>query len=113
MICILFGVGPAFGAIDIPAKLKDIPLYKGSKIQHAMDMETNAMVTATVKEKPETVADFYKNTMKGKGWKVVFQAQQETTQMIHFQKDKQLLHITVQGGEGEEATTYNLVISSQ
>ncbi len=29
LFCILFGAGLAFGAIDIPDKLKDIPLYQG------------------------------------------------------------------------------------
>ena len=49
VVCVLYALGPAFGAIDVPAKLKDIPLYEGSRIVHAMDMENNAMLSATVK----------------------------------------------------------------
>ena len=47
--CVLYALGPAFGVIDVPAKFKDIPLYDGSKIVHAMNMENNSMLSATVK----------------------------------------------------------------
>jgi hypothetical protein len=113
VFCILFGIGTAFGAIDIPEKLKDIPLYKGSKVEHAMNMDTAAMVTATVDAKTEEIADFYMNTMKAKGWKVAFQAEQEKVKMIHFQKDKQIFQITIQKEKEGAPTTYNLVISAQ
>ncbi len=113
MVCVLFGIGPAFGTIDIPEKLKEIPLYEGSKVQHAMEMENNAMLTATVNAKSDVIADFYKNTMKGRGWKVAFQAEQENVKVIHFQKDKRVFQVTVQNEKEGGATTYNLVISSQ
>jgi len=113
VFCILFCIGPAFGAIDIPEKLKDIPLYKGSKVLHAMDMDATAMLTATVDAKSDAIADFYKNTMKAKGWKVAFQAEQENVKIMHFQKDKQVFQITIQNEKEGGATTYNLVITAQ
>ena len=67
--CILFSVGPAF-AVTVPDKLKDIPLYQGSTVQQAMDMENNAMLSATVKARIDAIADFYKSVMPEKGWKV-------------------------------------------
>jgi hypothetical protein len=113
VFCVLFGIGSALGAIDIPEKFKDIPLYKGSKVQHAMDMDTNAMLTATVDAKSDAIVDFYKNTMKAKGWKVAFQAEQENVKMIHFQKDKQIFQITIQNEKEGGPTTYNMVITAQ
>ena len=111
--CVLYALGPAFGAIDVPAKFKDIPLYDGSTIVHAMDMENNAMLGATVKASADAVSEFYKNAMKGSGWKLVLQMDQDKAKILHFQKDKQILQVTIQVGEKDTLTTYNLVIVSQ
>ena len=73
LFCILFGASLALGTVDIPDKLKDIPLYQGSKVKQAINMENNAMIMATVEAKADAVADFYKNIMAGKGWKLAFQ----------------------------------------
>jgi hypothetical protein len=109
---ILFSVGPAF-AVTVPEKLNDIPLFQGSKVQQAMDMENHAMLSATVKAKVDAIADFYKNAMQGKGWKVAFQAEQEDMKIIQFKKDKQLLQVTIQLEKGAEEATYNLLMTSQ
>jgi hypothetical protein len=111
--CVLYALGPAFGAIDVPAKFKDIPLYDGSKIIQAMDMDNNAMLSATVKASADAVSEFYKNAMKGSGWKLVFQMDQDNAKILHFQKGKQVLQVTIQVEEKNEVTTYNLVITSQ
>lgn len=97
-------------SIDIPAKLKDIPLFEGSKVQHAMDTGNAAMLGATVKTKAAAVADFYKKVMKDKGWKSIFQMQSEDGQVIHYQKGSEICQINFQ--EDDEGTTYNIVISS-
>jgi hypothetical protein len=112
-VCMLYALGPALGAIDVPAKFKDIPLYDGSKIVHAMDMENNAMLSATVKASADAVAEFYKNAMKGSGWKLAFQMDQDKAKILHFQKGKQILQVTIQTDEKDALTTYNLVIASQ
>jgi hypothetical protein len=111
--CVLYALGPAFGAIDVPAKFKDIPLYDGSKMIQAMDMDNNAMLSATVKASADAVSEFYKNAMKGSGWKLVFQMDQDNAKILHFQKGKQVLQVTIQVEEKNEVTTYNLVITSQ
>ena len=111
--CVLYALGPAFGAIDVPAKFKDIPLYDGSTIVHAMDMENNAMLGATVKASADAVSEFYKNAMKGSGWKLVFQMDQDNVKVLHFQKGNLVLQVTIQVDEKEALTTYNLVIASQ
>ena len=113
VVCVLYALGPAFGAIDVPAKFKDIPLYEGSRIVHAMDMESNAMLSATVKASADAVAGFYKNAMKERGWKLAFQMEQDKAKILNFQKDKQTLQVVIQVGEKDELTTYNLVIASQ
>ena len=110
--CILCALGSAFGGIDVPAKFKDIPLYDGSKIVHAMDMENNAMVSATVKASADAVSEFYKNAMKGSGWKLVFQMDQDKAKILHFQKGNLVLQVTIQADEKEALTTYNLVMAT-
>ncbi len=103
----------AFAAVELPEKLKDVPLFPNSKIMQAMDMDATAMGTLTVKAAgAEAVSDFYKKSMKESGWKIVFQAQQENVHVIHFQKDSRLLHINIQSEEGG-TITYNMVAQSQ
>jgi hypothetical protein len=111
--CVLYALGPASGAIDVPAKFKDIPLYDGSKIVHALDMENNAMLSATVKASADAVSEFYKNAMNGRGWKLVFQMDQDNAKILHFQKGNLVLQVTIQVNEKEALTTYSLVIASQ
>jgi hypothetical protein len=111
--CVLYAFGPAFGAIDVPAKFKDIPIYEGSKIVHAMDMDNNAMLSATVKASADAVSDFYKNAMKAGGWKLAMQMDQDNAKVLHFQKGKQVFQVTIQFEEKDALTTYNLVITSQ
>ena len=113
LFCILFGAGLAMGTIDIPDKLKDIPLYQGSKVQQAINMENHAMIIASVKAKADAVADFYKNLMVGKGWKLAFQSDQEDAKIIHFQKDKQVFQLTVASEKKSEEITYTLMLTSQ
>jgi L-lactate utilization protein LutC len=134
LFCILFGAGLALGVIDIPDKLKDIPLYQGSKVQQAIDMENYAMIVASVKAKVDAIADFYKNMMVEKGWKFVSQSEQkytedtkvsrfqngkqvfqsqsehEDTKVVHFQKDKQVFQLTVSIDKKAEETTYTLML---
>ena len=111
--CVLYALVPAFGAIDVPAKFKDIPLYDGSKVIQAMDMDNNAMLSATVKASADAVSEFYKNAMKASGWKLAFQMDQDNAKVLHFQKGKQLFQVTIQVEEKDALTTYNLVITSQ
>jgi hypothetical protein len=111
--CVLYALGPAFGAIDVPAKFKNIPIYEGSKIIHAMDMDANAMLSATVKASADAVSEFYKNAMKASGWKLAMQMDQDNAKVLHFQKDKQIFQVTIQFEEKDALTTYNLVIASQ
>jgi hypothetical protein len=111
-LCILFIGGPAF-AVDVPEKLKDIPLYQGSTVRQAMDMTNHTMLIATVKASGSDVADFYKKAMAAKGWKLAFNAEQEEMKLLHFQKDKMVFQVTIQIPKGEEETTYNLVLTAQ
>ena len=113
LVCILFGAGLALGAVDIPDKLKDIPLYQGSKVQQAINMDNHAMIIATVKAKADAIADFYKNLMAGKGWKLAFQSDQEDAKILHFQKDKQVFQLTVSSEKKSEEITYTLMVTSQ
>jgi hypothetical protein len=113
MVCFLCAFGRPVGAVEVPAKFKEIPLYEGSKVVHAMDMENNAMLSATVKASADAVSDFYKNAMKSSGWKLSFQMDQESAKVLHFQKDKLIFNVAIQTEENNPETTYNLAISSQ
>lgn len=111
LFCCLFALTPALAAVDLPDKLKSVPLFPNSTVQQSMDMGNAVMATAVVKSaKLDAVADFYKGKMKEKGWKISLQAQQENVQMIQFQKDNQMLHVQVQAEDDE--ITYNMVLQS-
>ena len=111
-LCTLFVGGPA-SAVDVPEKMKDIPLYQGSTVRQAMDMTNHSMLVATVKASDSDVADFYKKAMVAKGWKLAFNAEHEDMKLLHFQKDKMVFQVTVQIPKGGEDTTYNLVLTAQ
>ncbi|MCE5334164.1 MAG: hypothetical protein LLG06_06200 [Desulfobacteraceae bacterium] len=112
LLLTVFAVTSAFAAVDLPDKLKDMPLYPNSKVQQSMDMGDGVMATAVVKgAKLDAVADFFKTKIKEKGWKVTFQAQEEEAQMLQFQKDGQMIHIQVQAEE--DGVTYNMVLQSK
>jgi len=111
-VFVLLGAGAAF-AVDVPEKLKDIPLYQGSTVQQALDMQNNVMLVAAVKAKGSDIADFYKKTMTAKGWKVAFQAEQNDVKILHFQKDKLVFQVTIQLENGDQAKTYSLMMITQ
>jgi hypothetical protein len=110
--CILLSAAISL-AVDIPEKFKDIPLYQGSTVQQALDMPKSSMLTASVKAKGDAIADFYRNAMTAKGWKVAFQAEQENVKIIHFQKDQQIFQVTIQTEKEGEAQTYNLLMTTE
>jgi hypothetical protein len=111
--CVLAGLGIAFGAMDLPEKLKDVPLYPGSKIVQTMDMGANSMVMLQVKADRDAVLEFYKKDFKGKGWKVAFQAEQEDSALIHFTKNNEMVQVNVQhGDEGDEGMVNYQIVSA-
>jgi len=112
-VFVLLGACTAFAAVDVPEKLKDIPLYRGSTVQQALDMQNNVMLVAAVKAKGSDIADFYKKTMTAKGWKVVFQSEQNDVKIVHFQKDKLVFQVTIQLENGDEAKSYYLMMVTQ
>ncbi len=111
-LCILFDGCRAF-AVEVPEKLRDMPLYQGSTVRQAIDMTNHAMLVATVKAGGDAIADFYKKAMAAKGWKLAFQAEQEDIKLINFQKDKMVFQVTIQLEKGAEETTYNLLWTSR
>lgn len=109
-ICLFLCAGLAC-AIDLPDRLKDMPVFPGSKVQQSMNMETGAMATLKVKSQISEVADFYRDNLKSKGWKVIFEAEQENSQVIQFQKDKRTLALSVGADEGD--VVYNFIMSEK
>ena len=84
-----------WAAVQLPDQFKDIPVFSGSKIVQAMEMENTSTATFSVKAERDAVLDFYRQNMKSKGWKVVFQAEQEDSAMISFSSGKQALQLNV------------------
>lgn len=107
------GMNLAYGAMELPSRLKEIPIFAGSKTVQVMDAENNSMALFTVKADRDALLDHYKQAMKGKGWKVVFQAEQEEDAVVHFQKEKDIIQLSVQKDEGEGMLQYQLVSFSQ
>ena len=109
VICLLVGFELAFGAMELPEKLKEAPLYPGSKIQQIMDMGVQSMAILSVKADRDVLLDFYKQNLKSKGWKIAAQFEQEDGAGITFSKDRQLIQVAVGKGEEEGILQYQLI----
>lgn len=107
------GFGSAFAAMELPEKLKEVPLYSGSTIVQVMDMGDSSVAMMNVKADREAFLGFYKKSMQAKGWKVAFQAEQEDNAMIHFTKDNQIIQLNVQKGEETGMLQYQLISAHQ
>ena len=106
-------VGAAMAGMDIPDKLKDVPLYSGTKIVQVMDMDKHAVAVLTVKADRDALVDFYKQSMKTAGWKLAFQAEQEDGAVLHFTKEDHSLQVSVQKGDEDGTINYQLAAISQ
>lgn len=113
VVILCMGLGPACAAMEIPDKLKEIPLYSGSKTLQVMDMGNNSMAMFSVKADREAIVEFYKQNMKAKGWTVAFQTEQEDAAVIHFMKDGRTIQIAVHKGDEPGTVQYHLLSVSQ
>ncbi len=109
VICLLVGFSLAMGAMELPEKLKEVPLYSGSKLQQIMDMGPQSMAILSVKADRDALLDFYKQNLKAKGWKVAAQFEQEDGAGITFSKDQTLIQLAVGKGEEEGMLQYQLI----
>jgi hypothetical protein len=113
VICLLVGFHLAFGAMELSEKLKQVPLYPGSKIQQIMDMGIQSMAILSVRVDRDALLDFYRQDLKSKGWKLVAQFEEEDGAGITFSKDRQLIQIAVKKGDAEGMLQYQLIFISE
>ena len=106
---VLLLAAPAWAALELPSKLAQVPVYSGAKIVQVMDMGENSMAMLEVKADLQTVMKFYKKEMEGKGWKTVFQAEQEDSAVSHFSKDQSTIQISASKDE-EDKISYQMVL---
>ena len=69
LVFLSFWVTTGFAAMELPAKLSQVPVFLGSKIIQVMDMGENSMAALEVKADRDALMKFYKDEMQGKGWK--------------------------------------------
>lgn len=100
IIIFLFGVQLAVGAMDLPEKLKQIPLYPGSKLQQVTDLGAQAMATLSARGDQDSLLAFYKQQLNSRGWKTMAQFEQEGGAGITFSKNGQVLQLSVKKGDG-------------
>ncbi len=112
ILLLFFWLAPGFGAMELPAKLSQLPIYSGSKIVHVMDMGDNSMAGLEVKADREALIKFYKKVMQDKGYKIALQVEQEDNAFVHFTKDTQTIQISANKGE-EGVTLYQMVFIGQ
>lgn len=112
MALVLWMASGALAAMALPDQLKDVPLFPDSKIEQVMDMQGHSMAVLKVKADRDAVFEFYKKNMAGSGYKIVFQLQQEDAAVIHFQKNKQVIQVTIQDKEEDGSITYTLLATS-
>ena len=77
-----------------------------------MDMEDNSMAALEVKADRDALIKFSKDEMKGKGWKTVFQVEQEDSAVLHFMKDNKTIQISA-SKEEEGKLSYQIVFIGQ
>ncbi len=107
-----FWVTTGFASMELPDKLAQIPVFSGSKIIQVMDMGDNSMAALEVKADRDALIKFYKDEMQGKGWKKVFQADQEDTAVLHFMKDNKTIQISA-NKEEEGKLSYQIISFGQ
>lgn len=107
--CLLAGFALAMGAMELPEKLKEVPLYSGSKLRQIMDTGPQSMAILSVKADQDSLLEFYKQHLKGKGWKIVAQFEQDDGAGITFSKDPTLIQLVVGKGEEEGMLQYQLI----
>lgn len=112
IIVLSFWVTTGFAAMELPDKLSQIPVFSGSKIIQVMDMGDNSMAALEVTADRDALIKFYKDEMKGKGWKTVFQAEQEDSAVLHFMKDNKTIQISA-NKEEEGKLGYQMVFIGQ
>ncbi|MFH0785931.1 MAG: hypothetical protein V2B20_28825 [Pseudomonadota bacterium] len=105
---LIFWVTTGFAAMDLPAKLSEVPVFSGSKIVQVMDMGESSMAALEVKADRDALVKFYKDAMQAKGWKTVFQIEQEDGAVLHFMKDNKTIQISANIGE-EGKLSYQMV----
>lgn len=112
VVLLSFWVTKGFAAMELPAKLSHVPVFSGSKIIQVMDMNDNSMAALEVKADRDALIKFYKDEMNGKGWKTVFQAEQEDSAVLHFMKDNKTIQISANKEEGGKLS-YQIVFMGQ
>jgi hypothetical protein len=112
VVLLSFWVTTGFAAMELPEKLSQVPVFSGSKIIQVMDMGDNSMAALEVKADRDALIKFYKDEMKGKGWKTVFQAEQEDSAVLHFMKDNKTIQISA-NKEEEGKLSYQMVFMGQ
>jgi hypothetical protein len=112
-LLMLFVSGLAHAAMQLPDSMKEIPVFAGSKITQAMEMENTSTAMFTLKAQSDAILDFYKQNMKSRGWKTVFQAEQEDSAIITFSSGKQILQLSVHKKGDDGTLEYILVLTTQ
>jgi len=112
VVFLSFWVTTGFAAMELPAKLSQVPVFLGSKIIQVMDMDDNSMAALEVKADRDALMKFYKDEMQGKGWKTVFQAELEDSAVLHFMKDNKTIQISA-NKEEEGQLSYQMVFIGQ
>jgi hypothetical protein len=112
VVLLSFWVTSGLAAMELPSKLSQVPVFSGSNIIQVMEMEDNSMASLEVTADRDTLIKFYKDEMKGKGWKTVFQAELEDSAVLHFMKDNKTIQISA-NKEEEGKLSYQMVFIGQ
>lgn len=112
-LLMLFVSGLAYAAMQLPDSMKEIPVFTGSKITQAMEMENTSTAMFTLKGQSDAVLDFYRQNMMSKGWKTVFQAEEEGSAIITFSSGKRMLQLSVHKQNDDGIVQYILVLTTQ
>ncbi len=103
--------GSALAGTELPADLKSIPIFTGSKVLQTADGPTQCSATLQVQAAKDTVAAFYRKVLEENGWKGAVESQYNTGGVLQFAKGADVIQIAlVNRKKGDDITLlYNIV----
>jgi len=102
----------AWATVQVPPRMKDVPIYENATIVQAMEAEEFAQIVYAVSTEIKKVIKWYKDIMLKKGWKVVMEMNMENNSVLNLAKDNLTLVVNTSVDQ-KGKTTVHLVLQDK
>jgi len=102
----------AWATVQVPPRMKDVPIYENATIVQAMEAEEFAQIVYAVSTEIKKVIKWYKDIMLKKGWKVVMEMNMEKNSVLNLAKDNLTLVVNTSVDQ-KGKTTVHLVLQDK